>query len=387
MSLEELEQRILNPYRQGIPVTIGGKSIPSNDIYRVRIGKTDDLSSHYFPAAIQMQAKSQMLLPPPVEWYVVQVADDVTDAFITGPPGYQGSAADTSPRPARSSVDKTQVFVVHGRNAKARDALFAFLRALGLHPLEWSEVVKATGRPAPYIGEVLDKAFSSAQAAVVLFTPDDEARLRESMRSSGDPAHETELTGQARPNVLFEAGMAVGRDENRTVLVELGSLRAFSDLAGRHTIRLDNTTQRRQELAQRLELAGCSVNLVGTDWQKTGDFDAALPTEGPPSIEETRNHVSASKDALTLLHAGAEDTHGTILMLRTMGGVTIQTNGREFTEAGSRRSEARWEGALNDLVLSGLVRSVSDRGEVFEVTREGYALADAEGAQTSAPPD
>ena len=153
---------------------------------------------------------------------------------------------------------------------------FDFLRAIGLHPLEWSEAVRATGKTSPYIGEILDAAFSLAHAVVILLTPDDEARLRESFWAENEPPHETQLTGQARPNVLFEAGMAMGRSQDRTVLVELGDLRPFSDVAGRHAIRLANNSQRRQELAQRLEAAGCPVNLQGTDWHTAGDFEAAL---------------------------------------------------------------------------------------------------------------
>jgi CAP12/Pycsar effector protein, TIR domain len=38
-----------------------------------------------------------------------------------------------------------RVFVVHGRNSAVRSAMFAFLRAIGLHPIEWSEAVKMTG--------------------------------------------------------------------------------------------------------------------------------------------------------------------------------------------------------------------------------------------------
>ena len=169
-----------------------------------------------------------------------------------------------------------RVFVVHGRNQTARDAMFAFLRAIGLHPLEWNEAVRATGKPMPYIGEILDAAFAQAGAVVILMTPDDEARLNEPFRSPNDPLHETGLTGQARPNVLFEAGMAMGRNAERTILVELGTLRPFSDVAGLHVIRMDNSSQRRQELAQRLESAGCPVNLDGVDWHTAGDFDTAL---------------------------------------------------------------------------------------------------------------
>ena len=101
-----------------------------------------------------------------------------------------------------------KVFVVHGRNDQARSAMFAFLQSIGLDPIEWSEAVKMTGEGSPYIGQVLDVAFSSAQAIVVLLTPDDIAYLR-SEYASDENDTETEPSAQARPNVLFEAGMDV----------------------------------------------------------------------------------------------------------------------------------------------------------------------------------
>ena len=168
--------------------------------------------------------------------------------------------------------DSCTVFVVHGRNAAARDALFAFLRSIGLRPLEWSQAVAATGKASPYIGEVLDAAFSVAQAIVVLMTPDDVACLHETLRKNDDPLYETSPTAQARPNVLFEAGMAMGRNPDRTVLVEVGTLRPFSDVGGRHVVRLNDTPQKRQELAMRLKSAGCPVDLSGSDWHDAGRF-------------------------------------------------------------------------------------------------------------------
>jgi predicted nucleotide-binding protein len=170
-------------------------------------------------------------------------------------------------------TDPRIVFVVHGRNLGRRDALFRFLRTIGLSPLEWSQAVRATGKASPYIGEVLDAAFSRAQAVVVLMTPDDKAYLRSALRKEDDPSFESKLTYQARPNVLFEAGMAMGRCAERTVLVQIGEMRPFSDIGGRHIMKLDNSTERRQELGQRLESAGCPVDLTGTQWHREGDFN------------------------------------------------------------------------------------------------------------------
>ena len=168
--------------------------------------------------------------------------------------------------------DPRRVFVVHGRNLELRDAIFSFLSSIGLEPIEWTEAIKWTKSGSPYVEEILNVAFDHAQAIVVLMTPDDEARLRFELRSKNDPPYEKELTPQARPNVIFEAGMARGRDPKRTVLVEIGQLRPFSDIGGLHTVKLDNSTEKRQDLAMRLKTAGCPVNLEGTTWHKMGDF-------------------------------------------------------------------------------------------------------------------
>jgi hypothetical protein len=134
----------------------------------------------------------------------------------------------------------------------------------------------------------LDAAFTKAQAVVVLLTPDDVAQMREPFRNTSDPPYEAQMTGQARPNVLFEAGMAMGRNPDRTVIIELGAVRPFSDIAGRHTVKLSNDPEARHELAQRLETAGCAVDLSGRDWHKEGDFNIQSPPPVSPAPVSTR---------------------------------------------------------------------------------------------------
>ncbi len=188
---------------------------------------------------------------------------------------------------ATGQVDQRNVFVVHGRNTNASSALRDFLRRIGLNPLEWSEIVAATGKGSPYVGEVLEQGFRMAQAIVVLMTGDDEARLRKPYRGSKEPKHEIELTPQPRPNVLIEAGMALGLNADRTIIIELGELRPASDLLGRHVIRLNDSPGKRKELAQRLNTAGCAVNLAGDDWLSDKGTPFADAIDGEPTDEET----------------------------------------------------------------------------------------------------
>ena len=274
LSKEDLESRILIPYRKGSPLAIRGQIVSLDDIKRIFINSTEQSAEFFRPIVVAEKGSSTR--PSSVEFFIAARGEDVTDDFITGPPGGDRDVDSPDEQQRRPAANTKDVFVVHGRNEKARTALFEFLRSISLHPVEWSEAVQATGKASPYIGDILNTAFSRAHAVVVLLTPDDEARLREPWQGENEPPHEIELSGQTRPNVLFEAGMAMGRDEDRTVLVEIGHIRPFSDIAGRHTVRLDNTSQRRQQLAKRLEAAGCPVNLNGTDWHSAGDFDAAL---------------------------------------------------------------------------------------------------------------
>lgn len=271
LSVKELTDRILTPYENRTPIVIGGVTIMPNDIKRIKINQTDHSSEVLIPIIKEQRRTKRVITLIPDEWYVAENGKDVTDDFIIYPPGLEPvsceQANDLNGRISRN------VFVVHGRDIKARNAMFEFLRAIGLHPLEWSEAISITGKSTPYIGEVLDVAFSYAQAIVVLMTPDDEACLREQFRQPSDSIYEIQPTPQARPNVIFEAGMAMGREPERTILVEIGKLRPFSDIGGRHVLRIDNSPQKRQELAQRLLNAGCSVNISGTDWYTVGKFE------------------------------------------------------------------------------------------------------------------
>ena len=155
--------------------------------------------------------------------------------------------------------------------------MFTFLRAIGLDPIEWEEAVQMTGASSPYMGSVLDTAFSNAQAAVIMLTGDDVACLGEQFVEPHDQADDKQLTPQARPNVLFEMGMAFGKYPGRTVIVQFGHTRPFSDVAGRNTVHFRDNPQSRKKISDRLTTAKCLVRIDGrADWLTAGDFSSAF---------------------------------------------------------------------------------------------------------------
>ncbi|TXT35599.1 MAG: hypothetical protein FD135_4807 [Comamonadaceae bacterium] len=170
-----------------------------------------------------------------------------------------------------TTANPREIAVVHGRDTEVNLAVYEFLRALDLHPREWEELLTRATSATPYTGHLIDKLFEDVQAVVVIFTPDDEARLHSDLHRSSEPEFETRFMCQARPNVLFEAGMAFGLYAQRTILVEAGDLRPISDLVGRHTVRL-GTDSTIKSFENRLQAAGCAINTNGTDWLRASRF-------------------------------------------------------------------------------------------------------------------
>ncbi len=184
------------------------------------------------------------------------------------------------------AVDPRKVFVVHGRDAEAKQAVLEYLTALGLDGFDWGEPVSATGSGTPFTGNIVDEAFKLAHAVIVLLTPDELAMLHPDLYEGRDKVADRELSSQVRPNVLFEAGMAFAHHPKNTIIVEIGLTRSFSDIEGRNTVRIDTNPNALADLARRLKDAGCPVDRDAGDWDNFERFSSlsALTRVLPPSL-------------------------------------------------------------------------------------------------------
>lgn len=404
LSLEAVKRNFVDPYCQGQSIFIDGSSLAREDIERITIVEHIQASG-FIRSGIESEVRDSLRRDPifqglsrdfpnaaphyldhHVSMRVMSSGRDITDELIRSASLIQGQTGTDRSRALHQTQNPRKVFVVHGRNTAARDAMFSFLRAIGLDPMEWGQAVRATQNPSPYTGDILDAAFSQAQAVLVLLTPDDEARLRKRFRRSDDEPDESTLMGQPRPNVLFEAGMARGRFPSRTVIVEVGRVKPFSDIAGLHVMRLDGSVESRQMLIERLELAHCAVDWTGkTDWHAAGDFRTAIQLAEAADDGSASSGVSDNDDkdeiviksqltesAVHMLTAAVKSIDGSIDVIQLDHGVIVEANGVNYCDTGNRGSEAAARAVLTELVKHGLIEDQSGNGAEYVVTEKGF---------------
>lgn len=171
--------------------------------------------------------------------------------------------AKKAPKPTKDN----SMFVVHGRDATLNRDMYAFLSSIGIVPMEWDHAIKAAkGGANPIVGDVISQAMGRVQGVMILFSPDEEAKIRTKFVSDRDKRKGLHLKGfQPRPNVIFEAGLALGAHSEKTILVQVGDIRDISDIAGKHMVHLSNSFADRKRLADRLESKlKFKVDITGT---------------------------------------------------------------------------------------------------------------------------
>lgn len=137
----------------------------------------------------------------------------------------------------------------------------------------------------------------------------------------------------------------------------------------------ENIVDFRQKFSRHLQIAlkdnPYLRGLLETAWESAGP---GMPLANTTTPQDPGAHLS--EEAKQLLLEATTDKSGVILKLATFGGRFIQTNGKKFGDVSDRRSMARWEYALDQLVSEDLVVDRSHKGEVFEVTEQGYQFAE-----------
>ena len=96
-----------------------------------------------------------------------------------------------------------------------------------------------------------------------------------------------------------------------------------------------------------------------------------------PSVSRQDAGSDLSEDAKSILRAAAAEDHGGVSCIQMHGLLWIMAGGKSMMDEGSPREAARWEAALEELRRHRYVRDTGDRGEIFELTKGGWDIADS----------
>lgn len=157
------------------------------------------------------------------------------------------SRVEQTPLPG-SGDERDEVFIVHGHDVAAREAVARFIEKIGACAIILDEQA-SRGKT------VIEKfeAYSNVLFAVILLTPDD---IVDSSSFSNAPRY------RARQNVIFELGYFLGRlGRAHFCILYKPELEIPSDLQGLVYIELDRANGWKISLAQELRQAGVRIDL------------------------------------------------------------------------------------------------------------------------------
>lgn len=251
LTKDQLLSRFVEPYEQGLPIVINGKTVRPEDLERIKISESDKtIESFVAQVRIEDQSSSVAIIGGPSYTYrAIGRAKDVTDDFIEGPVGYKKSLKVVSPAQKLSAHrGKNKVFVVHGRDESAQNKAARFIEKLGFEAVILHEKA-SSGRT------IIEKIehYTDVDFAVVLYTPDDVG----SLKSESD-----DLNLRARKNVVFEHGYLIGKlgRENVAALVD-GKLELPNDISGVVYIGLDEASAWQLQLAKEMKQSGYEIDM------------------------------------------------------------------------------------------------------------------------------
>ena len=360
-TLEKLRQRIIEPYETGTPITINGKSLPPDDIERIKVVKTNLISSHALhnlrPSPIAKSLSTRRTL----EIHVANSGVDVTDEFITGPSGVHSEINSPNVQDAPETMP-VRVFISHSNKDEQLARLLIRLIEAALH----------------FSNDDIRCTSVNGYRMMSGVTSDEKLRAE---------VHDAELLiGLITPNslnsayVIFELGARWGAKRPMIPLLASGTKPEHLEgpLTGINALDASDNGQVHQfveDAASYLNISHAKpssyVDLVN---QLVKRSSKALPVVKHPLAYD--DQLRLSKNAKTLLIDAAKDDEGSILKIHTLGGVVIKGGAGGFGYAiDSPREEAIWIGALRDLLSQGLVQDPKGTGGYFKVTDRGFELA------------
>ena len=250
--LSEIKEEIVIPYQKGEKFTVDGYLLDESKVKRIIIAESYCSSEEY-------AARERANLPPNVyvailPRYIVEsdYATDITRRILKECRSLIQEAAPKSevlaPNKPQTPMDKSKVFIVHGHDNAAKEAVARFVEKIGFEAIILHEQASSGNTIIEKI-----EANSNVGFAIVLYTPCDEGRPK---------GEEDQLKPRARQNVIFEHGYLIGKIGRKNVCALVkGDIEKPTDISGVVYIPMDEGGGWMLAVGKEMKACGYDVDL------------------------------------------------------------------------------------------------------------------------------
>ena len=253
IDLSEIKEEIVIPFLKGEPFMFDGHFFEKAEVERILIRESAYTSQMY--ADILDKAYPDALMSFTREDIVAdedKYTTDITRRIFKECKRQIQEAAPKSealaPNKPKAPMDKSKVFIVHGHDNAAKQAVARFVEKIGFEAI----ILHEQASSGKTIIEKIE-ANSNVGFAIVLYTPCDLGRSKE---------EEDQLKPRARQNVIFEHGYLIGKigRKNVSALVK-GDVETPNDISGVVYIKMDEADSWKYAVGKEMKACGYDVDL------------------------------------------------------------------------------------------------------------------------------
>ena len=253
--LSEIKKRIVIPFLKEERVRFSGQFLPALDISSLVIVESEwTVKEHHH--YINEKAKTQgifIIYSPSImfnegERYVRDISDRVFEECSSQiQEATPKSNALTSDKPSKT-MDKSKVFIVHGHDGEAKQAVARFVEKIGFEAI----ILHEQASSGKTIIEKIE-ANSNVGFAIVLYTPCDLGASKEKP---------DQQKPRARQNVIFEHGYLIGKIGRKNVCALVkGDIEKPNDISGVVYIKIDEGDGWKYTVAKEMKTCGYDIDL------------------------------------------------------------------------------------------------------------------------------
>lgn len=245
--IDDILNRIIIPYLLEEEFFVDGFVLCKDKINRIKIGVTEKSANQI--AAYKNETMPKGILMVVSARDIIEYSDytkDITSSLITK--AKKIIAVNSQKNEENNEMDKTKVFLVHGRDNELKQEVARFVAQLNIAPI----ILHEQASQGMTIIEKIE-AYSNVGFGIVLYTPCDVGYEKN---------HENNKMGRARQNVVFEHGYLIGKlGRNRVCALVKQEVEKPNDISGIVYIPYDGNGGWKLEIAKEMHNAGYDIDL------------------------------------------------------------------------------------------------------------------------------